>query len=170
MGYRPPAFGYIHERKNGQLLFALEDDINSGAYNRNTYWYSISFIDGHIRIKEMPFLSFQDGKIIKEQTQMVSGGLGNIRYHEKSDAMLVYGFLPFGMFPCNSVLTYSIAGDRFIFEKEEEKVACIGKKIETPDDANAQFTEETDFNIRKVVKESTQSELKKMQEFDITKK
>ncbi len=168
--FHAPVSGYIHQRKNGHILFEFADNINSGAYNINSYWYSITFDENHVVIKEMPFLSFQNGVIIKEQTQMVSGGLGNIRYDEKSDDMKVYGFLPFGRFPCNSVLTYSIAGDRFIFEKEEEKVACIGKKIESLEDLDKYFINETDFNMRKIVRESTQEEIKKMQVFDVTKK
>ncbi|MFA5132231.1 MAG: hypothetical protein WC444_02805 [Candidatus Paceibacterota bacterium] len=148
-------------RKDGSVLFILSDMVNSGVYNIFSTTYMATFMgDSSVIVEPLPYLD-SEAHVQKDITNAI--------YDKETDQIKVYGMRPFGLYPCNSVETYTIFNDRLILDTVEEKRVCIGKKIDSVNDLGKYFDDSTDFSLLKIVSKTTSEQLEKVKKVDVTK-
>ena len=156
-----PVIAQVSPRPDGSYVVEVDSIYLSGAYNIVADFYLISLTGNSVALQSLPPLW------IDQKGNISSDELYNAHYVPTEDVVEVYGMLPFGLYPCNDIVIFNIYQDRLIQAKEEEKVACHGKDIESPDDVFA-FPESTDFEARQLLYAVAPATLEKALRLDLS--
>lgn len=115
-------------------LVLVTDKSSSGAYNFVNFLYQLNFTkDG---------IDFIDPLIVDDLTHYSRSNtddLTNSYFNYDDDKFSIYGFKPFGLFPCNITKTYSFIDNKLILTSKKQAKDCNKYNIEGLNDIPDNF-------------------------------